>query len=79
MATTTAPPAVQLRTIPLSAIVPIDGFNPRTSIDDAELKALSQSMLERGCIVPVRVQALSDGTSASSTARSATRPPRWHR
>ena len=37
----TAPPAVQLRTIALSAIVPIDGFNPRTSIDDAELKALS--------------------------------------
>ena len=62
MATTTAPPAVQLRTSPLSAIVPIDGFNPRTSIDDAELRALSASMLERGCIVPVRVQALGDGT-----------------
>ena len=60
--TTTAPPAVQLRTIALSAIVPIDGFNPRTSIDDAELRALSASMLERGCIVPVRVQALGDGT-----------------
>ena len=41
---TTAPqpaPAVSLRTIALSAIVPIDGFNPRMAFDDAELQALS--------------------------------------
>jgi ParB/RepB/Spo0J family partition protein len=57
----TAAPAVQLRSIPLSAIVPIDGFNPRQAFDDAELRALSSSMLERGCLVPVLVQATGDG------------------
>ncbi len=42
MATTSQPvPAVSLRTIPVSAIVPIDGFNPRMAFDDAELHALS--------------------------------------
>ena len=63
MATTasTAAPAVQLRSIPLSAIVPIDGFNPRQAFDDADLRALSASMLERGCLVPVLVQATGDG------------------
>jgi ParB family chromosome partitioning protein len=59
---TTAPPAVSLRTIALSSIAPGDGFNPRTSFDDAELRALSQSMLERGCLVPILVQDLGDGT-----------------
>jgi ParB/RepB/Spo0J family partition protein len=57
----TAAPAVQLRSIPLSAIVPIDGFNPRQAFDDAELRALSTSMLERGCLVPILVQATGDG------------------
>ena len=57
----TAAPSVQLRTVPISAIVPIDGWNPRTAFDDAELAALSASMLERGCLVPVLVQANGDG------------------
>lgn len=52
---------VQLRTVPISAIVPIDGWNPRTGFDDAELRALSASMLERGCLVPVLVQSTGDG------------------
>jgi ParB/RepB/Spo0J family partition protein len=64
MATTapTAPPAVQLRTIALSAIVPIDGFNPRQAFDDGDLRALSASMLQRGCLVPVLVQATGEGS-----------------
>ena len=62
---TTAPAApqtsVQLRNIPLSAIVALEGWNPRMSFDDAELQDLSASMLERGCLVPVIVQATGDG------------------
>jgi len=61
----TAAPSVQLRTVPISAIVPIDGWNPRVAFDDAELQALSASMLERGCLVPVRVQAIGDGNSSA--------------
>jgi ParB family chromosome partitioning protein len=52
---------VQLCTVPISAIVPIDGWNPRMAFDDAELRALSASMLERGCLVPVLVQATGAG------------------
>jgi ParB family chromosome partitioning protein len=52
---------VQLRTVPVSAIVPIEGWNPRLGVDDAELRALSASMLERGCLVPVRVQSTGNG------------------
>jgi ParB family chromosome partitioning protein len=47
--------------IPVSAIVPIEGWNPRQAFDDAELRVLSASMLERGCLVPVRVQATGVG------------------
>ena len=36
-----AAPSVQLRTVPVSAIVPIEGWNPRTAFDDGELQALS--------------------------------------
>jgi ParB/RepB/Spo0J family partition protein len=53
--------AVQLRTVPVSAIAPIEGWNPRRGVDDAELRALSASMLERGCLVPIRVQATGNG------------------
>jgi ParB/RepB/Spo0J family partition protein len=53
---------VQLRTVPISAIVPIDGWNSRRAFDDAELQALSASLLERGCLVPVLVQADGDGS-----------------
>jgi len=59
--TETAAPATQLRTIALSAIVAIDGWNPRLSVDDGELRALSASMIERGCLQPIRVQATGDG------------------
>jgi ParB family chromosome partitioning protein len=52
---------VELRVIPVSAIVPMEGWNPRQAFDDAELRALSASMLERGCLVPVRVQATGVG------------------
>ena len=58
---TTAPVAPQLRTVPLSAIVALDGWNPRMSFDDAELQALSVSMVDRGCLVPVILQATGDG------------------
>ncbi|HEY2216873.1 MAG TPA: ParB/RepB/Spo0J family partition protein, partial [Solirubrobacteraceae bacterium] len=44
-----------------SAIVPIEGWNPRQAFDDADLRTLSASMLERGCLVPVRVQATGVG------------------
>jgi ParB/RepB/Spo0J family partition protein len=57
----TAGAAVQLRTVPISAIIPIEGWNPRMAFDDAELQALSTSMLERGCLVPVLVQATGNG------------------
>ena len=56
-----ASPSVQLRTVPISAIVPIEGWNPRMAFDDTELRALSSSMLERGCLVPVLVQATGNG------------------
>ena len=63
---TTAPAApqtnaVQLRTVPLSAIVALDGWNPRMSFDDGELQALSASMVDRGCLVPVILQATGNG------------------
>jgi ParB/RepB/Spo0J family partition protein len=58
----TAPTAVQLHSIPVSAIVPIEGWNPRMAFDDAELRALSASMLERGCLVPLLLQATAGGT-----------------
>ncbi len=58
----TATASVQLRMVPISAIVPIEGWNPRMAFDDAELKALSASILDRGCLVPVIVQATGDGT-----------------
>jgi ParB/RepB/Spo0J family partition protein len=57
----TAAASVQLRSVPISAIVPIDGWNPRMAFNDAELKALSASILERGCLVPVLVQATGNG------------------
>ena len=58
---TTAPVAPQLRTVPLSAIVALEGWNPRMSFDDAELQTLSASMVDRGCLVPVILQATADG------------------
>jgi hypothetical protein len=63
--------AVQLRTVPVSAIVPIEGWNPRLEVDDAELRALSTSMLERGCLVGCSRPGT--GHIASSMGRSATR------
>ena len=53
--------AVQLRNVALSSIVAIDGWTPRMSFDDAELQALSASMVDRGCLVPVILQATGDG------------------
>ena len=58
----TAAASVQLRMVPISAIAPIEGWNPRMAFDDAELQALAASILERGCLVPVLVQATGDGT-----------------
>jgi len=60
--TQSAPGAVaQLCTIAIASIVAIDGWNPRTSFDDAPLKALAASMRERGCLVPVLVDATGAG------------------
>jgi ParB/RepB/Spo0J family partition protein len=53
--------AVQLRSVALSAIVALDGWNPRMSFDDGELRALSASMVDRGCLVPVILQATGNG------------------
>jgi ParB-like chromosome segregation protein Spo0J len=75
----TAAAAVQLRTIPISAIVPIEGWNPRMAFDDAEPQALSVSMLERGCLVPVLVQAAGDGVYRLVDGESATRRRSWRR
>lgn len=61
---TTAPasqPAVQLRSVALSSIVALEGWNPRMSFDDAELQALSATMVDRGCLVPVILQATGNG------------------
>ncbi|MFP5364307.1 MAG: ParB/RepB/Spo0J family partition protein [Thermoleophilia bacterium] len=51
----------QLCTIAISSIVPIDGWNPRISFDDAPLKSLAASMRDRGCLVPVLVDATGAG------------------
>jgi ParB/RepB/Spo0J family partition protein len=68
MATATAPTSTvelgrsELRDIPLSRIRVTEGFNPRGTItEDAELQALAETMRQRGCLQPIRVQATNDG------------------
>ncbi len=52
----------QLREIPLSQIEIADGFNPRGEVQqDAELKALAETIRQRGCLMPVRVRAAESG------------------
>jgi ParB/RepB/Spo0J family partition protein len=50
---------VELRSIPLSAIVVVDGLNPRGEIvEDDELQEMAETMRRRGCLQSIRVKAL---------------------
>src|SRR4051794_8319091 len=47
--------------IPLDRIVVKEGFNPRTSMEEKELKELTDSIAERGLLQPIRVHETGDG------------------
>lgn len=52
----------ELRTIPLARIVVKDGFNPRGEIvEDDELRAMAETMRERGCLQSVLVRETASG------------------
>jgi ParB/RepB/Spo0J family partition protein len=46
----------ELRTLPLSRIKVVDGFNPRTDVERAQIDQLARSIRERGMLQPVLVQ-----------------------
>ena len=49
-------PFGELRMLPLSRIKVVDGFNPRTDVERAEIDQLARSLTERGMLQPVLVQ-----------------------
>jgi ParB/RepB/Spo0J family partition protein len=52
----------ELREIPLSRIVVADGFNPRGEVvEDDALRELAETMRQRGCLQPIRVQSTESG------------------
>lgn len=51
--TKTVAPAIELLTLPLDDLDVQDGFNPRTSIDDDELRQLADSIGRHGLLQPV--------------------------
>jgi ParB/RepB/Spo0J family partition protein len=54
-------PAIgELRTLPLSRIKVVDGFNPRTDVERAQIDQLARSIKERGMLQPVLVQPAGD-------------------
>src|SRR5690349_11823457 len=53
--TTDAPGTSELRTIPLSSINVVEGFNPRRRFDQAELDRLADSIRLRGLLQPLVV------------------------
>jgi ParB/RepB/Spo0J family partition protein len=50
---TSAGAASELRVVPLSKINVVDGFNPRTDVEKAELDRLAQSIRQHGILTPV--------------------------
>jgi hypothetical protein len=65
MTPTTAPAAdIELAQIPLADITVKDGFNPRGEVaEDAELRALAETIRNHGCQLPVRVRPTAKGSS----------------
>jgi ParB/RepB/Spo0J family partition protein len=57
---TEAPAVGELRTLPLSSIKVVDGFNPRTDVERAQIDQLARSIAERGMLQPVLVQPAGD-------------------
>lgn len=55
--------AVQQRTVPISQVVVVDGFNPRQTFDDNGLAELVASVRERGVLQPLRVAPVNGGGS----------------
>jgi len=53
--TNDAAPTSELRTIPLSSINVVDGFNPRRQFDQAELEKLAASIRLQGLLQPLIV------------------------
>ncbi|HEX8086550.1 MAG TPA: ParB/RepB/Spo0J family partition protein [Solirubrobacteraceae bacterium] len=51
-----APAIGELRTLPLSRIKVVDGFNPRGGVERAQIDQLACSIAERGMLQPVLVQ-----------------------
>jgi ParB/RepB/Spo0J family partition protein len=52
----------ELRMIPLSRVIVKDGFNPRGEIvEDDALRAMAETMRERGCLQTIRVRANGSG------------------
>jgi len=49
-------PFGELRMLPLSRIKVVDGFNPRTDVERAQIDQLARSLGERGMLQPVLVQ-----------------------
>ena len=49
-------PFGELRMLPLSRIKVVDGFNPRTDVERAQIDQLARSLTERGMLQPVLVQ-----------------------
>lgn len=54
-ATATAPTGASLTHVPIDAITVVDGFNPRTAMDDARLAEITASVKQVGIIQPVIV------------------------
>lgn len=50
----------ELRTLPLSRIKVVDGFNPRTDVERAQIDQLARSIAERGMLQPLLVQPAGD-------------------
>src|SRR5262249_8461262 len=55
------PPTAGLREVPVGSITP-NPWQPRTSLDQAELEELAQSIREHGVLQPVLVSQQADGT-----------------
>jgi ParB/RepB/Spo0J family partition protein len=60
--TTVEKTRLELREIPLTQITVAQGFNPRGEVsEDADLRALAETIRQRGCLMPVRVRAAETG------------------
>jgi ParB/RepB/Spo0J family partition protein len=61
---TTADTASELRVVPLSKINVVDGFNPRTDVEKADLDRLADSIRQHGILTPVVLRPEHDGDYA---------------